>query len=254
VAASVSRRRHHAVRFGLIYAILVLAAGAGVALSVKIATDPKPKPPPPWSAFHPTGTDVRAVAQIADYVEGQYKQANGKVLTDVRGGPLVMGSQALQLAVRPDAVSNTVSAVDGVSVEYNMCGNADSCSVPKGVSPQRAGVLTRREAYQLAMLTFKYVPTVSNVVVLMPPLVKATKARAIFIRRDMVQIPLAAPALTLPGKATKISRVSQREAELIAKKTDPFVYSWILATVDSQPTLVINPITLDVKKSIPSTA
>ncbi len=112
-------------------------------------------------------------------------------------------------------------------------------------------MLTRREAYQLAMLTFKYVPSVSNVVVLMPPLVKNTKARAIFIRRDMVQRGLAAPELSLPGKATKINLVSQREAEVIAKTTDPFVYSWILATVDSQPTLVINPISLDVKKSIP---
>ncbi len=252
MATSVSQRRHHPLRFGLIYAVLLLAAGAAVVVGIKIATDPKPAPPPPWSAFHPTGTDVKAVSEIANYVEGQYLQANGKALTEVRGGPLVMGSQALQLAVRKDAVSNTVSAVDGVSVEYNMCGNADTCSVPKGVSPQRAGVLTRREAYQLAMLTFKYVPSVSNVVVLMPPLVKNTKARAIFIRRDMVQRGLAARALALPGKATKINLVSQREAEVIAKTTDPFVYSWILATVDSQPTLVINPISLDVKKSIPS--
>ena len=147
------------MRFGLIYLVPRAGRGVAVGLGVKIATDRRPPPPPPWSAFHPTGTDVKAVAEIANYVQGQYQQANGKALTEVRGGPLVMGSQALQLAVRKDAVSNTVSAVDGVSVEYNMCGNADSCSVPKGVSPQRAGVLTRREAYQLAMLTFKYVPT-----------------------------------------------------------------------------------------------
>jgi hypothetical protein len=252
VAASVSPRRQHAKKFGLIYLVLILAGGVAVALGIKIATDPKPAPPPPWSAFKPTATDTKAVAQIANYVQGQYLQANGKALTEVRGGPLVMGSQAVQLAVRPDAVSTTVSAVDGVTAEYNMCGNADSCSVPKGVSAQRAGVLTRREAYQLALLTFKYVPGVSNVVVLMPPLVKKTKARAIFIRRTDVQRDLGAKTLTLPGAATKINLVSQREAEMIAKTTDPYIYSWILAQVGNTPTLVVNPISLNVKNSIPS--
>jgi hypothetical protein len=101
------------------------------------------------------------------------------------------------------------------------------------------------------MLTFKYVDTVDNVVVLMPPLVKNTKARAIFIRRTDVQRDLGARRLTLPGDATKINLVSQREAEMIAKRTDPFIYSWILADVDSKPTLVVNPISLDVKASIP---
>jgi hypothetical protein len=248
----VTPRRPHKLRFGLVYAALILGGGVAVALGIKIATDPKPAPPPRWSEFVPTSTDTKAVAQIANYVQGQYLQANGKALTEVRGGPLVMGSQAVQLAIRKDAVSNSVAAVDGVTAEYNMCGNADSCSVPKGVSAQRAGVLTRREAYQLAMLTFKYVPGVSNVVVLMPPLVKKTKARAIFIRRTDVQRDLGARTLALPGAATRINLVSQREAEMIAKTTDPYIYSWILANVGNTPTLVVNPITLNVKDSIPS--
>jgi hypothetical protein len=252
VATSVSPRRQHAKKFGLIYLVLIVGGGIAAALSVKVALDGRPPTPPPWSAFKPSATDTKAVAQIANYVQGEYLQANGKSLTEVRGGPLVMGSQPVQLAVRPDAVSTTVDSVSGVTAEYNMCGNASSCSVPKGVSPQRAGVLTRREAYQLAMLTFKYVPTVDNVVVLMPPLVKNTKARAIFIRRTDVQSDLGARTLTLPGQASKISQVTQREAEMIAKRTDPFVYSWILANVGSTPTLVVNPINLDVKDSIPA--
>jgi hypothetical protein len=252
VATSVSPRRQHAKKFGLLYLVLIVAGGIAVGLSVKVAMDGKPPTPPPWSAFKPTSTDTKAVAQIANYVQGQYLQENGKSLTEVRGGPLVMGSQPVQLAVRPDAVSTTVDSVTGVTAEYNMCGNASSCSVPKGVSTQRAGVLTRREAYQLALLTFKYVSTVDNVVVLMPPLVKNTKARAIFIRRTDVQSDLGARKLTLPGQASKINQVTQREAEMIAKRTDPFIYSWILANVGSTPTLVVNPIKLNVKDSIPT--
>jgi hypothetical protein len=252
VATSLSPRRQHAKKFGLIYAVLIVAGGVAVGLGVKVAADGTPPQPPPWSAFVPSATDTKAVSQIANYVQGQYLQANGKALTEVRGGPLVMGAQAIQLAIRKDAVSNTVAPVSGLSVEYNMCGNANSCSVPKGVSPQRAGVLTRREAYQLALLTFKYVPNADNVIVLMPPLVKKTKARAIFIRRTDVETNLGAKTMTLPGKQTRINLVSQREAELIAKQTDPYVYSWILANVDNTPTLVVNPISLDVKDSIPS--
>lgn len=252
MATSLSPRRLHVKKFGLIYLVLILAGGVAVGLGVKLASDGRAPTPPPWSTFVPSATDTKAVAQIANYVQGQYQQADGKALTEVRGGPLVMGSQEIQLAVRKDAISNTVAAVNGLSVEYNMCGNANSCSVPKGVSPQRAGVLTRREAYQLALLTFKYVPSVDNVVVLMPPLVKATKARAIFIRRSDVERDLGAKTLALPGDQTKINLVSQREAEMIAKRTDPFIYSWILANVDNTPTLVVNPISLDVKDSIPA--
>lgn len=253
MATSLSPRRMHAKKFGLIYLVLIVAGGIAVGLGVKLVSEGAPAQPPPWSTFKPTATDVQAVAQIANYVQGQYTQANGKALTEVRGGPLVMGSQEVQLAVRKDAVSNTVAAVDGLTAEFNMCGNAASCSVPKGVSANRAGVLTRREAYQLAMLTFKYVATVDNVVVLMPPLVKNTKARAIFMRRTDVQRALGARTLTLPGDETKINLVSQREAELIAKRTDPYIYSWIVADVDSKQTLVINPIGLDVKASVPAT-
>ena len=119
-----------------------------------------------------------------------------------------------------------------------MCGNANSCSVPKGVSPQRAGVLTRREAYQLALLTFKYVPTVER----RRPDAAARQghegARDLHPPRHGAARTGSAGAVRCPAAQTKINLVSQREAEVIAKTTDPFVYSWILATVDSQPTLV----------------
>jgi hypothetical protein len=39
---------------------------------------------------------------------------------------------------------------------------------------------------------------------------------------------------------------------MIAKTTDPYIYSWILAQVGNTPTLVVNPISLNVKNSIPS--
>jgi hypothetical protein len=247
---SAGASRQHAGKFIALYAILVIAAGGAIGIGVHVATETTPKPPGPWSAWRPTTTDVKAVDQIANYVGAQYLGPKGKQLIDVRGTPLIMGSKAVKIAVRPSAQAHTVSGVAGTSVEYNMCGSTASCSVPKGISATAAGVLTRREAYQIALLTFKYVPAVSNVVVLTPPLVAKTKARAIFIRRDDVQRALDAPAMVIPGDSTRISHVSQREAQLVAKATDPFIYQWILAQVGSTPTLVINPITLDVKDSL----
>jgi hypothetical protein len=250
VATSVSPRRQHAKKFGLIYAVLAIAAVGAIGLGVHVASEKTPRQPGPWSGWRPTTTDVGAVDQIADYVGKQYEDPKGKELIDVRGTPLIMGSKAVKIAVRTSAESNTVASVAGTSVEYNMCGSTSSCSVPKGISAASASVLTRREAYQLALLTFKYVPEVSNVVVLTPPLIAKTKARAIFIRRDDVQRALDAPELVLPGSDTKVTKVSQRDAQLIAKATDPYIFQWILATVGSTPTLVINPISLDVKSSL----
>lgn len=250
MAASVSPRRQHAKKFGVIYAVLGVVAVALVGVGVHVATEKTPSQPGPWSGWRPTTTDVKGVDQIADYVGKQYLDPKGKQLIDVRGTPLIMGSKAVKIAVRTSAKSNTVAAVDGTSVEYNMCASSSSCSVPKGISANAAGVLTRREAYQLALLTFKYIPGVSNVVILTPPLVAKTKARAIFIRRDDVQRALNAPSLVLPGDATKITSVSQRDAQLIAKTTDPYIFQWILAEVGTTPTLVINPISLDVASSI----
>jgi hypothetical protein len=250
VATSVSPRRQHGKKFVLVYAVLAVAAVAAIGLGVHVATEKTPRQPGPWSGWRPTTTDVKGVDQIADYVGAQYKDPKGKQLIDVRGTPLIMGSKAVKIAVRTSAESRTVSSVAGTSVEYNMCGNTSSCSVPKGISASAASVLTRREAYQLALLTFKYIPGVSNVVILTPPLLAKTKARAIFIRRDDVQRALDAPELVLPGDDTKVTKVSQRDAQLIAKATDPFIFQWILATVGTTPTLVINPITLNVASSI----
>ncbi|MEO9175024.1 MAG: hypothetical protein ABI317_05870 [Gaiellales bacterium] len=251
MAPPVGPRRLHGKKFGLIYAVLTVAAVAVVGLGVHVATEKTPRQPGPWSGWRPTTTDVKGVEQIADYVGAQYIDPKGKQLIDVRGTPLIMGSKAVKIAVRTSADSRTVSSVAGTSVEYNMCGSTSSCSVPKGISAAAAGVLTRREAYQLALLTFKYIPGVSNVVVLTPPLIAKSKARAIFIRRDDVQRALDAPEMVLPGDGnTRVTKVSQRDAQLIAKATDPYIFQWILATVGTTPTLVINPITLNVASSL----
>ncbi len=200
VATSVTPGRQHAGKFVALYAILVVVAGAAIGLGVHVATEKTPRQPGPWSGWRPNTTDVKAADQIANYVGAQYKDPKGKQLLDVRGTPLIMGSKQVQIAERKNAQSRTVSGVAGTSVEYNMCGSTSSCSVPKGISANAAGVLTRREAYELALLTFKYIPSVSNVVVLTPPLIAKTKARAIFIRRDDVQRALDAPEMVLPGE------------------------------------------------------
>ena len=82
-------------------------------------------------------------------------------------------------------------------------------------------MLTRREAYQLALLTFKYLPSVSNV---RRPDAAARqerrKARAIFIRRDMVTAKLDGP-LQLPGSPTS---VTASDVSAIARTTAPFTF------------------------------
>ena len=81
-------------------------------------------------------------------------------------------------------------------------------------------------AYELALMTFHYVPEVQNVAVLMPPLVKGQKARILVLARADEQGSEVAhvSARLCPARPAKTNLVSQREAEMIAKRTDPLIY------------------------------
>jgi len=135
-----------------------------------------------WSAWHPSDDSADAGAQqIAEKVGAEYKQANGQQLVKVTGGPL-------PVPVTLQATTGQTKTYDGNAVLYMLDGLGPNGSIKDGEPSVTRGELVRREALELALYTFRYLPSVDTVVTLMPP------------PRDAAGAPSASPTPT--GSAT----------------------------------------------------
>jgi hypothetical protein len=250
--APVPPPKAHRRRFALLYLGLVglLAVGAATGIHLATRTIVTPKP---WSAWAPIETSPEArVREIANHVQNLYVGPGGKELTTVRGGPLSVGSDPAVL-VKPDASAKATGGYkffDGPSVEYQLCGNTTkgNCAIDqKKITPNASGALTRRMAYELALMTFHYVPEVKNVAVLLPAVVKGQKARMLVLSRGDVKDPKSLAAGLVPIKESKdgknIGMPNSNQATSIAKLTDPLIFHYeVTATTNNQPVYLITPL------------
>jgi hypothetical protein len=242
----------HRRRFMLLYAALVVLLVAGAAIGVHLATRTIVTPKP-WATWAPIESSPEAkVREIANHVQNLYIAPGGKDLTTVRGGPLSVGSDPAVL-VKPDASATATGGYkffDGPSVEYQLCGNTTkgNCAIDqKKITPNASGALTRRMAYELALMTFHYVPEVKNVAVLLPAVVKGQKARMLVIERSDYKDPKSLAAGLVPIREKKDGQndgmPNSNQATQIAKVTDPLIFHYeVTATSDNQPVYLITPL------------
>jgi hypothetical protein len=232
-------------RFAFVYGVLAALAAVAVGAGIYEMTRPGPPAPVRWP-WTPTGTKAEQVREIATHVSAEYSAPNAKKqLAQVRGSALEYQSQTIKIA-KTTTVQNQVKVLDGTAVQYVLCGPNDDCSFP----PKSQGVadsLMRREGLELALYTFRNVTGVSNVVVFLPPSSSgADRTRVMVFTRNDVASQLDRP-LTLPGQSNEVNR---KQALVIAKKTDPFMYRFTIAPVSGadgsqQPAIVIDPEGLD---------
>ena len=78
-----ARRLAYRNRFAGFYVALAIVAGAGVGALLVLVGRGSPAPAPAWSAWEPTGSAERRVAQIGDHVGDQYRLPSGKPLVAV---------------------------------------------------------------------------------------------------------------------------------------------------------------------------
>ena len=92
-----ARRLAYRNRFAVFYVVLAVVAGAGVGALLVLVGRGSPAPAPAWSAWEPTGSAERRLAQIGDHVGDQYRLPSGKSLVAVTyaGSPVVTGSRRL---------------------------------------------------------------------------------------------------------------------------------------------------------------
>jgi hypothetical protein len=235
----------HRRRFAIFYAGLVLLLAVGVGTSVHLLTRKVVKPVP-WSSWVPLKSDSpeSTVREIAVHVQGAYKDAAGRNFATVRGGPLSVGSDPAVL-VKPDTkATGGYKFFEGSSVEYQICANSTggTCAFTskEKLTPNQAGAITRRMAYELALTTFHYVPEVQNVAVLLPVVQKGQKARILVLTRADNKDPKSLKSALVPVSAKQPNNL---EATEIAKVTDPLIYHYeVTATSDNQPVYLITPL------------
>jgi hypothetical protein len=178
----------HAGKFRAALALLVGLAIGAVAVAIAVLTTASGGGSSvPWSSWKPADSGTTGASEIADHVAPLYRisgtnqlavvtvaklgsSSSAAAATVAGSGAGGSGSPGLQVAVRPDPNSSSVSLLNGHTIAYNLCGmGSANCSIGVGTpSPSRL-LLLRREALELALYTFKYVGATDNVVAILPP-------------------------------------------------------------------------------------
>ena len=207
------------IAIGAVGATLLLAGGSGGGT----AEDGR------WSAWKPSSSGTSAAQEIADHVAPLYKGTDGDQLVGATGGPLKVGDLNLpvRIAVNTNPEGGRIAMVRGKSVLYTLCGLGPRCAINRGKPSVERFLLLRREAFELALYSFRYLKGVKNVVVLLPPAPGQRPQNAAFFQKDGIadevfDRPLQA---TLPSPPPTVEALEDAEqASLISRLTQPSVF------------------------------
>ena len=249
-----ARRAAYRNRFAAFYVALAVIAGAGVGSLLVLVNRGSPSPTPSWSDWEPTGTIDSRAAQIAEHVSDPYRLPSGKPLVGVKAAPPTVtfddGSTftVRSIAVQPSGTSAGSSDIDtydaGSAVMYTLCGTGQGCVIPEGKpSPEREQLL-RREALELALYSFRYLPGIDSALILFPPRADGRATTAEFLRRDDVRTELNRPlADSLPAPLTPgVGEIAPDEQRVIDRITRSKLYEYdAWRTQDGSAVIVLAP-------------
>lgn len=188
-----------AKKFSAAYFALAALVGGAMGTFVLLVERPAPPPPAPWSAWQPSSTDKLARAQeIGAHVAAHYHLPNGKRLVHVIvGSPAGTSNpiQAVALASKvPAKQSDLLSVVPATgTMMYILCGDGAKCAINGGKPSIGRGAVVRREALELALYTFRYVPGVTSVVTFFPPKKGDAMSFALFFEKSSFAAQLSHP-------------------------------------------------------------
>jgi hypothetical protein len=177
----------HSHKFRIATVLLVALAVAAIVVAVTVAaTTTGSSSPAAWSDWKPTDGGALGAREIADHLAPFYRisgvdQLAVVTVTNINssaasssaassGTTASAGSNGLQVAVRTDPSSSSVSVLSGNTIAYNLCGiGGQNCAIGVGKPSSARLLLLRREALELALYTFKYISSTDNVVAMLPP-------------------------------------------------------------------------------------
>jgi hypothetical protein len=202
---------------------------------------------PHWSAWQPPQKNLTAgTDEIAQHVGAEYKQDNGSQLAMVKGAPL----PGVQIALRPSqGAIKTITPDHGVV--YTLFGLGENGALTGKPSLAR-GQLVRREALELALYTFRYLPDVDTVVTLLPTIpagaqtkggpTTAAQSQAVFYRpgdlKQQLQTPLR---YTMAAKALEPATIPRADGRRVDALTLSNLFEWsIVHAQTGEPYLVLD--------------
>jgi hypothetical protein len=196
VAQALTRAAPYGRRFGLVYFALAIVVGAAAGSAIVLLARGGHERSP-WASWRPTAAGDFKTKEIVDHVAAAYRLENGDPLVDISTGdpfPSVVTEVATP-AIAAGVGSKTPIYDASTTRMFVLCGSGKNCSVPGPATAARAELL-RREAVELALYTFKYVPT-DSVVEFLPGRQKSRPDFAFFFRRKELE-----PFLSQPLRAT----------------------------------------------------
>lgn len=237
-ARPVQRRRTYRVHFGLANILLAVIVGAAVGSFIVLLGRPS-HDEKAWSAWQPTGTPTERADQIVQHVGGAYRLLNGHPLVGIKYGPpfVQVGSNqqsvvGFDVATRAKTrfIPNEAIYDANGTIEYVLCGlsAAHKCAVEGGPATTERGRVLGREALELALFSFKYIPGTAAVFMLMPPNGQTSKSPALFFRRSELRNELSHPIRrTLPATETPSALVglSPQENRVIDRLVSPHLFN-----------------------------
>jgi hypothetical protein len=243
-------------RFAVLYTALGVILVCAAAGFVVVAFRPSSGSPVGWSTWRPSpGSTSRMASEIADHVAHEYHlNKGGTQLVAVVSEPPEVTSGTHKIAISNIAVRTAqASKTKGTGIQVipssgawvdQFCGLSASCSIASGHATIIRGRLIRREALEVALYTFKFVPGISSVVAFMPPPPGANASTVLYLQKTNFAKQLAEPlSKTLPLATPPLpSSPDAEEAPTIDRLTLPAIYHYSLQQLqDASALLVLNP-------------
>ena len=244
-------------RIVLVYVILLAVLGGAIAAVVITETrggsvGSSSSSSKGWSDWKPkNGTPAAMTKEIADHIGSQYKlnKKGQQLVAIVSEAPLVTSGthkvSISNIAIRTTPNGKAIKIVPSTHIWTDeFCGLGSQCSISAGQPSVARGRLVRREALEVALYTFKYVPSIDSVVAFMPPPPGQSQSTLLFLQKDNLKKQLDQPlSTTLPlDKPPLPSDPNPKEQATIDKLTLPAVYSYHLQQLqDASALLVLDP-------------
>jgi hypothetical protein len=236
----------HRLKFVLVYISLAILLGGAIAATVVMLNRSGPHSTGGWSEWRPTATGTDGATQIAQYVGPRYKLDNGKQLVGVLASPpevqrLPLSFVVVKAPTNSAAQDQVFSA--GKDAVYYLCGLGQSCAISEGTPSVARAQLLRREALELALYTFKYIPDTNDVIAFFPPKLGDQPKYVLYFHKQDFQRQLSHPLAQTLGSLTPpaVGKMPQAQGDIVDHLTDPQLYGFELQQLqDGSAVLVLS--------------